>query len=170
MAIEESQLKFTKSKETGEIIGFVSRTPKTRKLNGVFEDSPFGKKICVLSEELKGTIKTGIPYKVQLKPMHNGNGYVVIAAEPATFEAEVRINVVPRAIYQVCVTFGNKTIYFDPKDGKTKSSRTYGGALKVITSRTDIKDPEKVIEEFKAAAHELIRLMEQDGYYLNFSQ
>ena len=50
MTSEKSQLKFARSEETGELIGFVSRHSKTRKLMGVREDSRFGKQICVLSE------------------------------------------------------------------------------------------------------------------------
>ena len=57
MTSEKSQLKFARSEETGELIGFVSRHSKTRKLMGVREDSRFGKQICVLSEDLKGTLE-----------------------------------------------------------------------------------------------------------------
>ena len=47
MTLEISQIKFAKSDETGELIGFVSRHSKTKKLKGVRESSIFGKKICV---------------------------------------------------------------------------------------------------------------------------
>ena len=80
MTSEKSQLKFAKSERTGELIGFVSRHSKTRKLMGVREDSRFGKQICVLSEDLKGTVEPNILYSVELKPMHNAKGYVVVAA------------------------------------------------------------------------------------------
>lgn len=62
MTSEKSQLKFAKSERTGELIGFVSRHSKTRKLMGVREDSRFGKQICVLSEDLKGTVEPNILY------------------------------------------------------------------------------------------------------------
>ena len=84
MTSEKSQLKFAKSERTGELIGFVSRHSKTRKLMGVREDSRFGKQICVLSEDLKGTIEPNILYSVELKPMHNAKGYVVVAATPVS--------------------------------------------------------------------------------------
>ena len=45
---------------TGELIGFVSRHSKTRQLKGVREDSRYGKQICVLAEDLKGTIERPI--------------------------------------------------------------------------------------------------------------
>ena len=166
MTLEKSQIKFAKSSETGETIGFVSRHPKTKKLIGVFEDSPYGKKICVLSEDLKGKIESGLPYSVELKAMRSGNGYVVVSAVLATFRAEITTNTVPKAIYQVCITFGNKIIYYDPKDGKTENSRTINGVLKVLKQRRDIKDIDQVIEDFITAANELKRQMEADGYYL----
>ncbi len=51
--IEKTQLKFVKSEKTNELIGFVSKT-KDNKLKGVREDSMYGKRICILAEELKG--------------------------------------------------------------------------------------------------------------------
>ena len=57
MTLEKSQIKFAKSERTGELIGFVSRHSKTRQLKGVREDSRYGKQICVLAEDLKGTIE-----------------------------------------------------------------------------------------------------------------
>jgi len=166
MTLEKSQIKFAKSPETGELIGFVSRHPKTKKLIGVFEDSPYGKKICVLSEDLKGKVEPGLLYSVELKAMRNGNGYVVVSVVLATFKAEITTAVIPKAVYQVCITFGNKTIYYDPKDGKTENSRTVSGVLKVLKQRRDIKDVDQVIEDFIAVANELKKQMETDGYYL----
>jgi len=166
MASEKSQIKFAKSSETGEIIGFVSRHPKTKKLIGVFEDSPYGKKICVLAEDLKGKVEPGLPYSVELKAMRNGNGYVVVSAVLATFKAEITTTIVTNAVYQVCVTFGNKTVYYDPKDGKTESSKTIEGVLKVLKQRRDIRDIDQVIEDFLTAANELRKRIEADGYYI----
>lgn len=139
MTSEKSQLKFARSEETGELIGFVSRHSKTRKLMGVREDSRFGKQICVLSEDLKGTLEPNILYSVELKPMHKANGYVVVAATPVLFQAHVETVIVPKTLYQVTVTFGNKKIFFDPKDGKSVMSRTIDGVLEILKGRKDIK-------------------------------
>ncbi len=166
MAVETSQIKFTKSDVTGELIGFVSRHSKTKKLKGVRENSAFGKKICVLSEELKGRIMENVLYNVELKPMHRGNGYVVVAATPARFKAEIQPVIVRKSIYQVCVSFGNKTIYYDPKDGRSPSSQTLEGTLKVIKERQDIEDIEHVVEQFIKKAKELNDRMEKDGYII----
>lgn len=163
MALETSQVKFAKSEETGELIGFVSRHSKTKKLKGVRENSIYGKKICVLSEELKGTIVPNQLYNVELKAMHQGNGYVVVSAIPALFKAVVETVLISGSIYQVKITFGNKTIYFDPKDGRSWSSRTREGVIKALTTRSDIENPEAVMQEFKAQAKELTHRMKADG-------
>ena len=75
MTSEKSQIKFAKSERTGELIGFVSRHSKTRQLKGVREDSRYGKHICVLAEDQKGTIEPNDLYSVELKPMHKAKGY-----------------------------------------------------------------------------------------------
>ena len=129
MTSEKSQIKFAKSERTGELIGFVSRDSKTRQLKGVRENYALGKQICILSEDLKGTIEPNIIYSVELKPMHKAKGYVVVAATPIQFPATVETIIVPKTLYNVTVSFGNKTIYLDPKDGKSAMSRTLDGVL-----------------------------------------
>ena len=129
MTSEKSQIKFAKSERTGELIGFVSRDSKTRQLKGVRENYALGKQICILSEDLKGTIEPNILYSVELKPMHKAKGYVVVAATPIQFPATVETIIVPKTLYNVIVSFGNKTIYLDPKDGKSAMSRTLDGVL-----------------------------------------
>ena len=164
MTSEKSQLKFAKSERTGELIGFVSRHSKTRKLMGVREDSRFGKQICVLSGELKGTVEPNILYSVELKPMHKAKGYVVVAATPVLFPARVETVIVPKTLYQVTVTFGNKTLFFDPKDGRSTMSRTIGGVLSILRQRKDIENRDGVIADYLRQAHALVRRMETDGY------
>lgn len=164
MNLEKTQIKFAVSEQSGEIIGFVSRHAKTNKLKGVREDSKFGKKICVLSEELKGTIVPNTLYLVELKPMRSTNGYVVVSATPMLFRAKIEMIVVSKSIYQVTISFGNKIIYFDPKDGKSPSSRTCEGVINVLLERNDIEDKELVLENFSHQAAILMKCMEADGY------
>ena len=164
MTSEKSQIKFAKSERTGELIGFVSRHSKTRKLMGVREDSRFGKQICVLSEDLKGKVEPNVLYSVELKPMHKANGYVVVAATPVLFPAQVETVIIPKTLYQVTVTFGNKKVFFDPKDGKSAMSRTIEGVLSVLQSRKDIKDQEGVISDYLHQAKALVRRLEADGF------
>lgn len=166
MTVETTQIKFAKSEATGELIGFVSRHSKTQKLMGVREDSRFGKKICVLSEELKGTVQPNKLYAVELKAMHNGSGYVVVSAKPILFNAQVDTLIIPKSIYQVTVTFGNKVVFFDPKDGKSVSSRTLAGVIKLLREREDIENPDLVIEDLTRQAAQLVRRMENDGFII----
>ena len=74
----------------------VSRHSKTRQLKGVREDSRYGKQICVLVEDMKGTIEPNILYSVELKPMHKAKGYVVVAATPVQFPAIAEYIIVPK--------------------------------------------------------------------------
>jgi hypothetical protein len=165
MLIEKSLLKFAKSEETGELIGFVSRHSKTNQLKGVRENSTFGKKICVLAQNLKGTIIPNILYNVEMKSMHNGNGYVVVSVSPMLFKAHIETVIVPESIYQIRINFGNKTIYFDPKDGKTHSSKTVEGVLEILAARKDMADLDSVVDDFRKQAGVLLQQMEKDGYY-----
>lgn len=166
MAIEKTRLKFAISEETKEVIGFVTRSSTTRRLRGVSEQNDSPKKICVLSEDLKGLIQPGIVYDVELKPMRKGNGYVVISATRPKYKAEFETVIVPKAVYQVRITFGHKIIYFDPKDGNSPSSRTVSGVEKALRARKDLADIEEVIEQFRVVADKLLEKIEQDGYII----
>lgn len=163
MISERTQLKFATSEKTGEIIGFVSRHSKTKQLRGVREDSPYKKKICVLSEDLKGKVVPNVLYSVELKAMHSRNGFVVVAATPLLFKATIDRLVIPGETYRVTVNFGNKTVFFDPLRGNTPSSRTVSGVISILQRRTDIENLDGVISGFKAAAARLLRRMTDDG-------
>nr|DAT18261.1 MAG TPA: hypothetical protein [Caudoviricetes sp.] len=166
MAIEKTRLKFAVSDKTNEIIGFVTRSSTTRRLRGVNEQNDSPKKICVLSEDLKGLIQPGIVYEVELKPMRTGNGYVVISATRPKYKAEFETVIIPKSVYQVRITFGHKIIYFDPKDGNSPMSRTIAGVEKALRARKDLADVEDVIERFCVVANELLKRIEQDGYII----
>ena len=101
----------------------------------VREDSRYGKQICVLSEDLKGTVEPNVLYSVELKPMHKAKGYVVVAATPVQFPAKVETIIVPKTLYKVTVTFGNKTIYLDPNDDKSTMNPTLDGVLYILKER-----------------------------------
>lgn len=164
MISERSQLKFATSERTGEIIGFVSRHSKTKQLRGVREDSPYKKKFCVLSEDLKGKVLPNALYSVELKAMHSRNGFVVVAATPLLFKATIDTLVISGETYRVTVNFGNKTVYFDPWSGNSYSSKTVSGVVSLLQRRTDIENLEGVINSFKSAAARLLRRMADDGF------
>ena len=62
------------------------------------------------------------------------------------------------------MSFGNKTIYLDPKDGKSAISRTLDGVLQILRERKDIENHEEMIADFIKQAQVVIRRFEQDGY------
>ena len=82
---------------------------------------------------------------VELKPMHRAKGYVVVADTPVQFPATVETIIAPKTLYKITVSFGNKTIYLDPKDGKSAMSRTLDGVLPVHKERKDIENHEEVV-------------------------
>ena len=73
--------------------------------------------------------------------MHKANGYVVVAATPVLFPAQVETVIIPKSLYQVTVTFGNKKVFFDPKDGKSAMSRTIEGGVVRLTKQKGHKRP-----------------------------
>ena len=166
MRIEKTQIKFAKEPLSGELVGFVSRNARSRKLMGVREDSDLGKQICLLSNELKGKIKPNKLYTVHLKPMHHRNGYVVIAANPVQFTAMVGTFIVPDSIYQVTIEFGIKTIYFDPLKGSSPYSRTLLGVITRLQQRDDIQNIGSIIDDVIVQAHHLVERMIDDGYII----
>lgn len=56
----------------------------------VRENYALGKQICILSEDLEGTIEPNVLYLVELKPMHKAKGYVVVAAFARTVSCDSR--------------------------------------------------------------------------------
>ncbi len=82
--------------------------------------------------------------------MHKAKGYVVVADTPVQFKAEIETIIVPKSLYKVTVTFGNKVIYLDLKDGKSAMGRTLDGVLQILRERRDIRDLDVVTAEFIA--------------------
>jgi hypothetical protein len=157
-----TKLKFVKSEESGAYIGFASKNPQTSRVVGVREDSKYPKKICIVDKELTNYIIPNILYEVALVPMREKNGYIVVEANPFTFDAEIETTYVKKAIYKIEVKFGNKTILFDPIDGEKDSVRTIAGVKKVLEKRMDIKNSQQVIEDFLDVSYLLMKHYEND--------
>ena len=158
-----TKLKFAKSEQTGAYIGFVSQNPKTGRIMGVRPDSEFPKKICIIDQKLSNLIVPNILYDVTLIPMKEKNGYIAIEATPVAFKATIETSYVPKAIYKVEVKFGNKTILFDPVDGKKDSVRTITGVREILEKRMDIENLQDVISDFSEAADLLMKHYNSDG-------
>lgn len=163
----KTKLKFKKSSQTDSWVGFVSVNTKTGYIKGVREDDEQPKKVCVVTHELSPMIEPNVLYDVQMIPMRNKNaGYIVVAAEPHAFEAKISSTVVKHAVYVVEVKFGNKTVIFDPKDGKKDSVRTIDGVVHYLEHRQDIANIVQVIEDFQRTANVVLTAFQNDGYYV----
>ena len=159
----QTKLKFVKSEKTGAIVSFVSQNPKTGRICGVRQDSQYPKKICILDKKLVSEVLLNVLYDVTMIPMTEKNGYVVIEMTPVEFKATISTTYVKKAIYRVEVKFGNKTIVFDPMDGKKDTIRTLKGCLSVLEKRVDIKDITQVVADFQESANKLLNYMRADG-------
>jgi hypothetical protein len=84
-----------------------------------------------------------------MKIMHKSNGYVVLSAVPVLFKARVETVIIPLNSYQIHISFGNKTVYFDPKNGKSLSSKTVEGVLNVLTNRKGIDNLIRLLNNSK---------------------
>lgn len=162
----KTKLKFSKSLVSGAFVGFVTRDTKTGIIKGVRENSPLPKQVCILSTELAPVVEEGVLYDVEMKPMREKNGFVVTSAEPHLFEATIKTVIVKHAVYRVEVSFGNKTIIYNPMDGVNDNVKTISGVVGVLTSRKDINNQMEVIAKFEKSANILLTVYEQDGYYV----
>jgi hypothetical protein len=158
-----TKLKFVKSEQTGAYISFVSQNPKTGRISGVRGDSVYPKKICIIDQKLAGLIIPDILYDSTLIPMKEKDGYIVIEITPVAFEATVETTYVPKSIYKVEVKFGNKTVLFDPVDGKQKSVSTISGVKGILEKRMDVRDLQQVVDDFLEQAYILMKYYENDG-------
>lgn len=163
----KTKLKFVKSDRTGSWVGFVSINTKNGCFKGVREDSPEPKKVCVVSREIAAVIEPGVLYDVEMIPMKNKtSGFIVVEATPHAFKAIISSSIVKNAVYNVTVKFGNKTIVFDPLDGRKDCARTISGVLEVLEHRKDIENLKQVVEDFIQTANIVIKAFEKDGHYV----
>ena len=159
----KTKLKFVKSERSGAWVGFASQNPKNGRIFGVREDDERLKKVCVASYECSSVIEAGVLYDVEMVPMKNANaGYVVLSAVPHAFEAKIEATIVKNAIYKVEVKFGNKTILYDPKEGKHDTVKNLEECAKVLKARKDIKDLMQVLDDFNHAAQIVLANYEND--------
>lgn len=166
----KTKLKFVKSERTGSWVGFVSINTKNGCVKGVREDASEPKKVCVATHELSPVIEAGVLYDVEMIPMKNKNaGFIVVSAEPHAFEARISTTVVKNAVYTVEVKFGNKTIKYDPMDGRKDCVRTIEGVVSVLENRKDIHNLLQVVEDFRRSANIVLTTFKNDGYYVSES-
>lgn len=160
-----TKLKFIQSTKTGNWVSFVNINTETGRIKGVRENAPEPKKVCVASKKISGNIIRGVLYDVTMIPMEKPqNGYVVTEAEPCQFEAVISTTIVKNAVYMVEVKFGNKTVTYNPLDGKNNSVRTIAGVADILKGRKDIMNLEQVLHDFYRSANILLCHYLGDGY------
>ncbi len=159
-----TKLKFIRSEVSGAPVSFVSQNPRTGRICGVRQDSEHPKKICIVDKLLATQIIMNALYDCTLIPMSDRNGYVVIAAEPVQFKASVTSTYIKNTVYVVEVKFGNKTIRFDPFNGRKESVKNLPACKSVLEKRIDVRNVMQVVEDFERAANNIVRLLEKDRY------
>lgn len=162
-----TMLKFELSeKDNKTYIGFVSQDTKTGEYYGRRANDKYPKKICIVDAALNFMIIPGVLYRCTLVPMKEKKGFIVIEATPYQFKATIKTSYIPRCLYQIEVKFGQKTLIFDPKDGRKESVRTVSGFVKELSKRLDIENISDVIRDFEYSASELMSQFANDGYYV----
>lgn len=145
----KTYLKFQRSNRDN--VTFVAFVRKERgSWRGCHETDGCKKKIVLADIVLAETLLDGVLYSTHLVPMKERMGFVAISAEPVKFAARIN-TIVDDDKYVVEVKFGNKTIVFDPSS-PLESHRSIDSVVKTLSKRIDIKNPEKVICDFKESA------------------
>lgn len=168
-----TKLKFIKSDKNGALISFISQNPITGRIRGVRQDSRYYKKIVLVDQKIANRILVNVLYDCVLIPMmpqakKRGAttpfvpGYIAIEAEPVRFQATVTTQYIRGVKYLVEVTFGNKTVRFDPFAGQKETVKSLAACKAFLEKRLDIADLPHVLEDFEMAAINLVELMKQD--------
>ena len=160
-------MKFSKSNVTNALVSFITIDQNSGYIRGVKEDSQYPKLICIPDKKLLPYIESGVLYDVEMvRAEGNRSGYIVVKAEPHQFPARISTSIVRNAIYKITISFGNKTLVFDPMDGKKDNVRTIEGVVKLLEARKDIRNLSQVIEDFTRSANILLLSYENDGNYV----
>ncbi len=161
--ILKTKLKFKRLASSGLLTSFVSADKSNGYLYGVRENDPKPKKIVLVDKSLSSTLSEDVLYMVEMTPMASGNGYVVVRAKTMQFPATLRVNYVPRAVYSIEINFGNRTLKFNPLDGRKDTVCNFTKCRQYLSKQQDIKNLDKVLSDFTKAGKSLLARMEADG-------
>lgn len=158
-------LKFIKSDVDNSYISFVSVNKRTGRVWGVRRNSPYDKMIAVLDKSLNDKVKLDTLYEVTMVRMSSKNGFIVTEINPKRFSATIETTYVPKAIYVVDIKFGNQIIRYNPFEGHIESMKDVDSLIEMLRGRTDIRNVDHVISDFREAANALNEKMRKDGFY-----
>lgn len=167
-----AKLKFIKSERNGALMSFIYLKHGWKRAIGVRKDSDLAKKIVLVDQKIANRILVNVLYDCVLIPMTPVRkqgfnepfipGYIAIEAEPVLFQATVTTQYIRGVKYLVEVTFGNKTVRFDPFAGQKETVKSLAACKAFLEKRLDIADLPHVLEDFEMAAINLVELMKQD--------
>lgn len=155
----KTYLKFQRSERDNiSLISYVRKDNGSWK--GCHENDDCKKKIVLVDAELASTILENVLYSTVLVPMKERDGFVAINATPVKFSAQVE-SFIDDTRYAVEVKFGHKVIVYDPSS-KLDNRRSIDGIAQTLMRRIDIKDPERVVMDFKDAAQTVLAYFKAD--------
>lgn len=163
-----TMLKFQRSeRDNNTLIGFVSQDVKTQQVYGRTLDDHYPKKIVLADAKLNGMLLPGVLYRCTLVPMRHKKGYIAIKATPHQFKATIAVNYVPKALYQLTVSFGNMQMIYDPKDGQKQSVKCLNAFMTELSKRLDIENIGMVVQDVERQAVILLEFLKKDGFYVS---
>lgn len=148
MEIIKTNLKF-KRNERGQIQGFVHKK-ESGSWVGCREEYPVKKKLVIVDEAIESKIIDGVLYQVSLMPTKSDHYFIAFSAKPKMFEGKVDTEV-HDGIFRVSVTFGNKTLIYDP-DSKFRQRRDIQGIADIIRHSVNLIDNIRIANEFVDSA------------------
>ena len=154
----KTNIKFQKGLNNvdGRLYGFVTKT------NGSWRgcrESDLKKRIVLVDAAISKDIVPNILYHCTLVPMYNGNGFIATAAKLVQFKGTIS-TVYRNKVYLVKVTFGNRTIIYDPSS-KSPRLNDIKKIAELIRNRIDLENAQCVAEDFIDNACMIKRLYDQ---------
>lgn len=155
----KTYLKFQRSER--DKVSFVSYVRKENgSWKGCHESDDCKKKIVLADAGVAETLLENVLYNTTLVPMKECMGFVAISAEPVRFTAQIDTFIEDNK-YAVEVRFGHKLIVYDPSS-KQENRRSIDGIIQTLSRRIDIKEPERVICDFKESAETVLAYYKAD--------
>lgn len=170
MRLIKTKIRFQKSGKSDRWVGFVSQNTATGMWRGVPEDSRYPKMVCLVPSDLQPSVDPHVLYDVEMAfTERGGNGhFVLVSLEPREYEASIEVECNPTLhIYQACVSFGHKTIVYDPIGGGKQCMRKVSGVMDILNARKDIRNLPEVRRLFLEAAIGMLKSAIRGGYYMD---
>lgn len=162
---KQVRLKFTKSSKNNSYIAFIV-IDKHGKAIGVKEDDPRDKKICVVDGALNSKVIAGALYKCRIISMANRKGYIAHHLELVQYPATFTIDYKPKVSYKLTVSFGHKSITYNPFNARNKCERFLTTTLQALKERVDVLDLPGVVEKFERQAMILDMRLKADHFLI----